>query len=49
MVPYWILALAAIELIGGVVFWRCIATAVPEGLWLRPASKPDRRVTRCMP
>ena len=34
MLPNWILVVAAIELIGGVIFWRCIATAVPEGAWL---------------
>jgi hypothetical protein len=34
MLPNWILVPAAIELIGGLVFLWCIATAVPEGPWL---------------
>ncbi len=50
MVPNWILVLATIDLIGGLVFWRCIATAVPEGAWLLgSALKWDWRVTRYMP
>mgnify|MGYP001198644839 CR=1 FL=1 len=42
MLPNWMFVVAAVELISVLIFWLCIATAVPEGTsWL--TQQPNRK------